>query len=139
MVNGDTVANSAKRDAARICTQEKALAALELRKTGASYQKIAEALGFADRSGAFLLVKNAIAAITQEAAEEVRILELDRLDNLLASHWDNAQIDPKVGEFVLKIMARRAKYLGLDIETAAPSQHQAPPVINVIYPGGETT
>lgn len=132
------MANSAKRDARKIEHAHKALEALELRKKGFSYQRIAEALGFSDRSGAFYCIRDAIAAITQEAAEEVRVLELTRLDDLLASHWDNAQTDPKAGEFVLKIMARRAKYLGLDIETASPTQQQAAPTINVIYPGGDT-
>ena len=132
------MANSAKRDARRIEHAHKALEALQLRKAGYSYDKIAKALGFSDRSGAYYCVKDAIAAITAEAAEEVRSLELERLDELMLSHWDAAQTDPKVGEFVLKVMARRAKYLGLDIETAAPAQpQQAAPVINVIYPGGE--
>lgn len=129
------MANSAKRDIAKAEHEEKARKALELRKAGATYDQIAKSLGFADRSGAYRMVKDAIRAIAREPAADVLVMELERLDAIQMSHWQKARTDPKSAALVLQIMDRRAKYLGLiqdKIETL-----QAPPTINVIYPCGE--
>jgi hypothetical protein len=51
-----------------------------------------------------------------ELAAEVRTLELDRLDALWLSQYDKAKKgDVSALDRCLKIMDRRAKYLGLDV------------------------
>lgn len=50
----------------------------------------------------------------QEGIAEVKRLELERLDALLASWWERAQNDPVAFDKVLTLMNRRSLYLGLD-------------------------
>lgn len=119
--------NSAKRDQRKIATEEQARQALELRKAGASYDKIAQALGFADRSGAYYCVKNAIKQISKEPAQDVLALELERLDAMQMSYWQKSRVDPKAAALVLQIMDRRARYLGLikdKLETLQAAEHK---------------
>jgi hypothetical protein len=50
-----------------------------------------------------------------ESTEELRDLELRRLDALQVAHWDRAmEGDSRATEIVLKVMARRARLLGRD-------------------------
>jgi hypothetical protein len=94
---------------------DRQLRALELRKAGATYDMIAGALGYAHRSGAAQAVQAALKAVVREPAEEVRTLELERLDAMLMALWPAV----RNGNFgasaqALRIMERRAKLLGLD-------------------------
>ncbi len=112
--------------------------ACRLRARGLSYEQIAEQLGVS-RSNAYLAVQRAIADIVREPAEEVRQLELVRLDEmhraalgvLEATHyvvdkgkvvmWDGQPLiddGPVLAavDRMLKIQARRAALLGLDAE-----------------------
>lgn len=98
--------------------------ALDMRTRGFTYDRIADALGVS-RQGAADCVKRALAALkadTEELAEEVRDLELRRLDRLL----EIAQTAADQGELaavdrVLRIQERRSKYLGLDAPTRSES------------------
>jgi len=91
------------------------LRALALRKRGTSYDAIAAALGYAGKSGAYKAVARALHETLREATEEVRALELGRLDIMLTSVWDRAAGgDCHAIEIVLKLQDRRAKLLGLD-------------------------
>ena len=66
-------------------------------------------------SNAHKAVQQAIADIPKELAEDVRLLELERLDRMLAGMWPKAIAgDPKAVAAAVKIMDRRAKYLGID-------------------------
>jgi AraC-like DNA-binding protein len=71
----------------RIRTAEREAAALDLRKTGATYEAIAHSVGYGDRSAAAKAVSRALAATIQEPADELRRLESERLDALLAAVW----------------------------------------------------
>jgi len=91
--------------------------ALELRTRGFTYEAIGEALGMS-LSGAADAVRRALQALkseTAEKAEEVRDLELRRLDKMLriaeaaADQGELGAIDR-----ILRIQERRSKYLGLD-------------------------
>jgi hypothetical protein len=89
--------------------------ALELRKAGASFPSIGKALGITQQA-AGKLIRVTLSRIVGEPAEQVRGLELSRLDRAHAALW--AQVCrghlPAVDR-LLKIMERRAKLLGLDI------------------------
>ncbi len=56
--------------------------AARLRAEGKTYDQIAEALGYTDRSLAHRAVERALAAAVREPAESLRQLELIRLDAL---------------------------------------------------------
>src|ERR1700736_4114313 len=56
--------------------------ALGLRMAGASFDEIAESLGYANRAGAHKAVMTAIEGTLREPAAQVRELELKRLDRL---------------------------------------------------------
>src|SRR5207253_10591831 len=82
---------------------------------GASFDAIARTLGYRARSGAHKAVLAALHETLVEPADAVRQLELDRLDRLLLAVWQPAcGGDYRAIEIVLKLMDRRAAYLGLD-------------------------
>ncbi len=99
----------------RIAAAERQARALELRKAGRGYATIARALGYAGPSGAYKVIATALRALTREPTEELRALELARLDDLLTGLWAEARAGnvSKVDR-VLKIIARRSALLGLD-------------------------
>lgn len=96
--------------------------ALELRKQGHTFQYIADQLGYAHPSGARHAVMAGLRKIIQEPADELRKLELERLDVMLNSLWPAIlradAYTPRAVEVALKVMDRRAALLGLD----APKQ-----------------
>lgn len=104
----------------RISALERSAKALELKKEGATYDEIAAALG-CTKSTAHRAVMRALERIIAEPAEDVKKLELARLDRMLRPLWrkivDEAASLADVVRAVdasLRIMDRRAKYLGLD-------------------------
>ena len=105
---------------ARIAVNEKQARALELRKAGVGYQEIADELGYASASGAFEAVKSALDRMLREPADALREIELDRLDTMWSSVWENVlagDLD-SIGT-ALRITERRARLLGLDVKESA--------------------
>lgn len=93
----------------------RAVEALTMRLAGSSYEQIADALGYADKSGAWRAVEGELEKIRQERARDVLNLELARLDALLSGSWAKAlDGDHRAVANVLRVMERRAKYLRLD-------------------------
>lgn len=89
--------------------------AMELRNAGATYQVIADQLGYASASAARKTVLQAYKVAIREPAEEVLDRELERLDTMLMALWGKARRgEVQAIDRVLKIMDRRARYLGLD-------------------------
>lgn len=118
---------SSKRDARKATVAEKQRQALELRRSGYTYEMIARALGYSDRSLAARAVKSALKEIIREPAEEVLQLELGRLDGMLRGILDAAETgDVQAIDRALKIMDRRAKYLGLDAPTKVQDVSMTP-------------
>ena len=104
-----------KRLSAKLASHERKLQALELRKAGASYAAIAEQLGYRSASGAFAAVRAALRDTLREPAQEVRELELARLDAAQLALWRRVQSgEEKAIDRLLGIMKRRAELLGLD-------------------------
>lgn len=94
--------------------------AVELRAHGKSYQEIADHLGYANKRTAYNLVQEGLREIIKEPAEELRALECRRLDEALAEMMDQVRNGTDTGkreavDRLIKIMDRRAKYLGLDM------------------------
>lgn len=119
--------------------------ACRLRTTGLSYRAISDQLGYGGATHARDGVERALAAVVAEPAEQLRTLELERLDALQAEAWavmtrehltvsggkivmvegpdgveaplgDDAPV-LKAIDRIVKLMERRAKLLGLDAPT----------------------
>ena len=104
-----------KTSVRRVKATEKQRQALELRKAGASYDEIARKIGYSSKSGAYKSVTSALSKMLKEPAEELRTLEMARLDRLLVGVWSAAtQGNQGAIDRVLRILERRAKLLGLD-------------------------
>jgi len=116
--------------------------AVELRRRHLNYAQIAAEMDYADKSGAYLAVQRGLADMAQDAGAEVLQLELDRLDDIARGfqrifatrHYvvsvgaGKVVMDPakpgvplvddspviQAGLALLRVMERRAKYLGLD-------------------------
>lgn len=107
-----------KATPARIHITERERDALELRKGGMTFERIADQLGYADRSGAWRAVNTALSATLQEPADELRRMEAERLNDLLLAMWPKALSGSTWHvDRCLSIMDRRAKLLGLDAPT----------------------
>lgn len=98
-----------------LAAAERQRQALELRKAGVGFQAIADRLGYKDHSGAYRAVKTALKKTLQEPADEVRRVEVERLDAMLLGLWSSAKAGNLLAvDRVLRIMQRRADLLGLD-------------------------
>ncbi len=127
---------------------EKRRQALSMREMGYSYEEIAQALGWTSRATAYAFVKRALKATYQEPADEVRKLELKRLDRLTRAIWQKATgkvnsdgtVEPPdlfALDRLLKLMNRRAALLGLDapvkVKTDITSKGEAlNPLFNIV-------
>lgn len=88
---------------------------IELRGQGWTWQRIADTVGYASAGACKVAFDNAIKRVMQPAAQETLTLELERLDRFLSYLWSAIeQGDPVAIDKGLKIMDRRAKYLGID-------------------------
>jgi hypothetical protein len=93
---------------------------LELRRTGMSYADIATAVGYTGPGAAWKACQRALTKTLQEPADEVRTIELVRLDSYLTYLQDKIERgDVRAIETALRVMDRRAKYLGIDAPTKA--------------------
>ena len=89
--------------------------ALELRAAGRKYREIAETLDYSSPQHAHRDVKTELDALVKGPALEVLSEELDRLDKMLQGLWSEARRgNVHAVDRVLRIMERRARYLGLD-------------------------
>jgi len=104
--------------AVRTRTAERRRAAVTLRIEGKPWQEIADTLGYDSRSSASKDVTRAMQQAIANLAlplEEYRQLELDRLDAMQNALWPKVMDgDPRAIDTTLRLMDRRAKFLGLD-------------------------
>lgn len=121
----------------RVKASERARQALELRKAGLPYAEIASRLGWRTPSGAHAAVMRALDRAMREPAEELRKIELARLDSLHQAIWPTAlRGDLGAIDRELRISERRAKLLGLD----APARQDVTSAgerVNVVLTFGE--
>lgn len=65
--------------------------ALELRKAGVPYTTIAERLGWNSPQAAHKAVQKAMKSMVQDSVDEVKQIQLERLDHLFMLAWAKAQ------------------------------------------------
>ncbi|MDR1536155.1 MAG: hypothetical protein LBU64_13885 [Planctomycetota bacterium] len=105
----------AKTGAAAIEAAERQARALDLRRQGYSFEAVAAACGYADRACAYKAVMAGLNRTLREPADELRQLEGERLDALLATVYPAAAAgDLAAVAAVLRIGERRARLFGLD-------------------------
>lgn len=98
----------------RVKSRERMTRALNLRASGATYQAIADDLDITAPS-AHALVQKALHEIPAEAVDELRRVELGRLDQMLLGIWTEATSgNLNAIDRAVKLMERRAKLAGLD-------------------------
>jgi hypothetical protein len=109
--------------------------AVELRTTGLTYDQIAIELGYANRGTVYRVVSEALKAQTLEAVEELRSLEVERLNSLQVAMWQKAMDgDVPSARAVLRVIMSRCRLLGLDgpgllrVEDPGPRTLVVPPV-----------
>ena len=105
-----------KADAVARKTRNKKI--FELRMAGASEASIADVVGLsAPRVHRILheIIDNMNKTMEVRARHLLR-MELERLDAMMLALWANKN-DPRAGDTLLRIMERRAKYMGLDSPT----------------------
>lgn len=97
--------------------------ALELRhQQGMTFASIARELGYETIAGAHKAYQRALKRVEHPAAEEYLQADLDRLDTMTEVYWQSAlQGNLRSADMVLRIMQKRADFLGLD----APKKVQA--------------
>ena len=101
----------------RLRARERELQALELKKAGFNYRQIGERLGVSHVAVGKAL-RRALAAHsdqTKEAVEELRQLELERLDALNLAFWEKMiGGDVQAGKLILRTIDQRSRLLGLE-------------------------
>jgi predicted transcriptional regulator len=101
-----------------LSTADKRRAALELRIEGHSEYDIGVALGVS-RGRVSQLLKEELTSIKEESAElgdELRVMELERIDRMILSWHIAAKKDPRAADVLLRWVERRHKIMpGLEI------------------------
>lgn len=110
----------------------RAAMALQLALEGHTYDEIARRVGYASKSGAFGAVQRELKRMLRHPAEELRQLEVARLDGLLTVYLPKAMSgDGWSMDRVLRIMERRDALLGLAIRPDQAQQQAQMVVIGV--------
>lgn len=104
--------------------KERRAKCLELRKQGYTYAEIAKKVGLKGRQQACNHITDAMKELVVEHVEDVRKLELERLDKIykvVNGFVEDEELDVedrcKAADRCLKVMERRAKIQGLDAPT----------------------
>ena len=96
--------------------------AIGLLAAGYTYQRIADSMGYSSRAAAYKDIKAALLQQQHHAVDELRSLELERLDVATRAIFkDVAKGDHKAIDSLLKIMARRARYVP---QLEVPQEHE---------------
>src|SRR5216684_4325591 len=84
-------------------------------------RRLAAGFGIASASGAWRSVGRALARIPKQEADQAREAQLARLQALRMLLWNQAVADPiRAAEALIKLEAREARLLGLDMPTKVP-------------------
>jgi hypothetical protein len=104
---------------AQVRAKENEQKALSLWIKGATFQQIAAAgFGIATPSGAWRAVHRALVRIPKAEADQARQAQLARLQTIRMLLWNHASADPiRAAEALIKLEAREARLLGLDMPT----------------------
>lgn len=118
-----------KTTAAVVATAENRRKALQLRLAGLTFEEISDAMNLGNRGAAYSLVNGALEETRREIREDAdRYVaeEVHRIERLIRAIWSravgtpqNPDPDLKAIDRVEKLMARKARLLGLDAPVRA--------------------
>lgn len=109
-----------------VTAAERRARCVELVSQGWRYDDVARAVGYSTRGAVSKAVHKALKDRTVEAVDELRRLEVARLDSLQAALWEQAIAgDVKAAQTVLRLIDRRITLLGLDEPASAQSGSRA--------------
>lgn len=109
----------------RIAVDKRAAQCMELRIEGHSLRAIAAKVGLS-KDGVAKAIERELADLTHEPAERLKVVELERMDAMIAGLWPKAKKgDVASIQAALGVMQRRAKLLGLDapVKTVNDNKH----------------
>lgn len=102
-----------------LLSKERHRRAIELRKAGATWQQIADQLGYSSAKSAYNSVRTAISNITVEPTTELIAIQYERLNHMLLTLW------PQVQQGELAAMDRALRIMGEMNTLAGAGQHHA--------------
>jgi len=130
------VPNGAKTNAKACAYAVKVAKAMEMRIEEKTFEEIAKAVGWKDKTSAFNAIRDALEATVAEPAERLRKIELMKLARIERALWpmiDAGNLDAI--QRMPPVLKRRAALLGLDAPTKL-SNHDGsnlgPVIINVV-------
>ena len=89
--------------------------AVQLKASGLTYAAIATEMGYANRGTVYRIISEALKAQNVEAVEQLRNLEVARLDTLQRAMWPAAMAgDVHAASVVTRVIMTRSRLLGLD-------------------------
>lgn len=98
--------------------EEKKARILRMRVSGASWSSIAAAEGYKDASGPLNLVKRELRNQVSEAVDDLRAVELARLDEIQRVLWPRVlEGDLDAIDRILRLTALRARLTGMEKQT----------------------
>jgi hypothetical protein len=122
-----TAPKNRPRSPERVTTAQRRVAAMELRVSGAKFKDIGRTLGVSEQMAARYVQKELerLQAVTTQAAEEIRSMELARLDHYLFT------LQPKIDagdvgaiDRAIRIGERRARLTGCDLQIPIPGANK---------------
>lgn len=128
----DANAPTAKR---KVTAAERRQQAINLRMGGKTFQQIGEQLGITKQSAHSLVITalKEISTKTAESAEELRRMEMERLDFMRNAIWGQViNGDVLAIDRALRISKRMAELLGLDAPTKSDVTSDGEKIIQVI-------
>ena len=98
---------------------------------GLSFDVIAQELGYANRGAAWKAAQACLERQTAASVNELRDLELARLDTLQAAYWTQATDGGSIRatELILKISAQRIRLLGMESPNRPPTQTEPDTIV----------
>lgn len=112
---------SPKQIRQQLTVAERRNQAVAMRIDGATYDQIATRLGYANRSGAFKAVNDALADVPRENVEEYRHLQIERLERVLVTQFARLDDsgDPAAANAILRVLEALDRYHGFKpVDTA---------------------
>ena len=99
----------------RLAALKRAQQALELRMAARTWDEIAQALGWASRSGPIGAVKALLQETLKTPVEEYRTLNAERLTKLIQIHWPGVlHGDMAAGNMVMRAIQQLSGLMGLE-------------------------
>lgn len=117
----------------RALAAERRRRAVGLALVGVTYQAIADELGYANRGTVYRIVQEALRAREAQDVDELRHLEVARLDAIQRTFWGPALSgDASAAAVVLRVLDRRCRLLGLygGIASSAPVVRPRPILVD---------